>query len=43
MIGIFESKDNQLDDDNFNVDFNSDANLDAVSKEVKGIFDKFKL
>ncbi len=43
MIGIFESKDDSLDEDNFNVDLNREANMDAVSKEIRGILDKFKL
>ncbi len=43
MIGIFESKDDKLDEDDFNIDYNAEAKLDAVSKEIKGILDKFKL
>lgn len=43
MIGIFESKDDNLDDDDFNVDLNAEAKMDSVSKEIKGILDKFKL
>jgi hypothetical protein len=43
MIGIFESKDDLLDEDNFNIDLNSEAKLDSVSKEIRGILDKFKL
>jgi hypothetical protein len=43
MIGIYESKDDNVDNDDFNVDYNADSKLDAVSKEIKGILDKFKL
>jgi hypothetical protein len=43
MIGIFESNDSNLDEDNFNVDYNADAKLDPVSKEIKGFLEKFKL
>lgn len=43
MIGIYESKNYQLDEENFNIDYNVDAKLDSVSKEIKGILDKFKL
>merc|ERR1711976_660906 len=42
MIGIYESKDDFLDTDDFNVDINADANLGSVSKEIKGMLDKFK-
>lgn len=43
MIGIFESKDEKLDEDDFNVDYNADSKLDSVQKEIKSIFEKFKL
>lgn len=43
MIGIFESNDDKLDESNFNIDYNADSKLDPVSKEIKGIMDKFKL
>lgn len=43
MIGIFESNNNEIDEDNFQVDYNQDAKLDASSQEIKNILDKFKL
>ena len=43
MIGIYESNDIEMDEDNFNPDIHRDSKLDANSSEIKDILDKFKL
>ncbi len=43
MIGIFESNNSEIDEDNFQVDFNQYSKLDASSQEIKNILDKFKI
>ena len=43
MIGIYESNDSELDEENFQVDYNQDSKLDASSQEIKNILDKFKI
>jgi hypothetical protein len=43
MIGIYESYNSEIDEDNFNPDIHGDSKLDANSSEIKDILDKFKL
>jgi hypothetical protein len=43
MIGIYESSNDDLDEDNFNPDIHSESKLDTTSSEIKNILDKFKL
>jgi len=43
MIGIYESNDTNMDEDNFNPDIHVDSKLDANSSEIKDILDKFKI
>ncbi len=43
MIGIYESKDNELDENNFNPDIHSESKMDTASVEIKNILDKFKI
>jgi hypothetical protein len=43
MIGIYESNDLGVDEDNFNPDIHSDSKLDPTSAEIKNILDKFKI
>jgi len=42
MIGIYESNNNEIDEDNLQLDFNQDSKLDASSQEIKNVLDKFK-
>mgnify|MGYP000855851377 CR=1 FL=1 len=43
IVGIFESSDPEIDEDNFQIDYNRDVKSDASSQEIKNILDKFKL
>jgi hypothetical protein len=43
MIGIYESKDEELDEDNFNPDIHSESKMDSAALEIKNILDKFKI
>jgi hypothetical protein len=43
MIGIYESKDGNIDEDNFNPDIHGESKMDSTSAEIKNILDKFKI
>lgn len=43
MIGIFESNDDTIDEDDYSPDLNIDAKLDPATAEIKNLLDKFKL
>jgi hypothetical protein len=43
MIGIYESNDSELDENNFNPDIHSESKMDSTSLEIKNILDKFKI
>ena len=43
MIGIYESKDSEADEDNFNPDIHAESKMDSASLEIKNILDKFKI
>lgn len=43
IIGIYESNDKNLDDDDFNINIHNESKLETSDKEIRNILDKFKL
>lgn len=43
MIGLFESENPELDEENFSLDINEDQKLDPNTAEIKNILEKMKI
>lgn len=43
MIGLFESENLELDEENFTLDINQDQKLDPNTSEIKNILEKMKI